>query len=135
MSSSSSPMLARVLKAAVLRGASDVHVKAGDVFRARIEGELVPLTKQRLTPQQTRALAAMFARLAPDDPRLDTLRDFDCSWGVAGRRPLSHQCAAPAVVVHDDPARDSLFGAHTRGARPSRGRYASSPNRPPGSSW
>jgi twitching motility protein PilT len=84
MSSSSSPMLARVLKAAVLRGASDVHVKAGDVFRARIEGELVPLTKQRLTPQQTRALAGMFAGLLPEDPRLDTLRDLDCSWGVAG---------------------------------------------------
>ena len=82
MSSSTSPMLARVLKAAVLRGASDVHVKAGDVFRARIDGELVPLTKQRLTPQQTRALAAMFAGLSPEDPRLDTLRELDCSWGV-----------------------------------------------------
>jgi twitching motility protein PilT len=77
-------MLTRVLKAAVLRGASDVHVKAGDVFRARVEGELVPLTKQRLTPQQTRALAAMFADMSPDDPRLDTLRDLDCSWGVPG---------------------------------------------------
>lgn len=84
MSSSTSPMLARVLKAAVLRGASDVHIKAGDVFRARIEGELVPLTKQRLTPQQTRALAAMFAGLSPEDPRLDTLRELDCSWGVPG---------------------------------------------------
>jgi twitching motility protein PilT len=84
MSSSHSPMLARVLKAAVLRGASDVHAKAGDVFRARIEGELVPLTKQRLTPQQTRALAAMFAGMSVDDPRLDSLRDLDCSWGVPG---------------------------------------------------
>ena len=84
MSSSTSPMLARVLKAAVLRGASDVHVKAGDVFRARVEGELIPLTKQRLTPQQTRALAAMFAGLSPEDPRLETLRELDCSWGVPG---------------------------------------------------
>jgi twitching motility protein PilT len=82
--SANSPMLARVLKAAVLRGASDVHVKAGDVFRARVNGELVPLTKQRLTPQQTRALAAMFANMTADDPRLDTLRDLNCSWGVAG---------------------------------------------------
>lgn len=80
----SSPMLARVLKAAVLRGASDVHAKAGDVFRARVEGELVPLTKQRLTPQQTRALAAMFAGLDPEDARLESIRDFDCSWGVPG---------------------------------------------------
>jgi twitching motility protein PilT len=79
-----SPMLARVLKAAVVRGASDVHAKAGDVFRARVDGELVPLTKQLLTTQQTRALAAMFAGMEAEDPRLDELRDFDCSWGVAG---------------------------------------------------
>jgi twitching motility protein PilT len=79
-----SPMLARVLRAAVLRGASDVHAKAGDVFRARVDGELVPLTKQLLTTQQTRALAAMFAGIETDDPRIETLRDFDCSWGVAG---------------------------------------------------
>ena len=26
----------------------------------------------------------MFANFAPDDPRLDTLRDLNCSWGVAG---------------------------------------------------
>jgi twitching motility protein PilT len=84
MNTGDSPMLARVLKAAVLRGASDVHAKAGDVFRARVDGELTPLTKQILTPQQTRALAAMFAGTTPDDPRLETIRDFDCSWGVAG---------------------------------------------------
>ena len=81
---SESSMLTKVLKAAVSRGASDVHAKAGDVFRARVDGHLVPLTKQRLTPAQTRALAATFAELALDDPRLDALRDFDCSWGLAG---------------------------------------------------
>jgi twitching motility protein PilT len=79
-----SPMLTRVLKAAIQRGASDVHAKAGDVFRARVDGKLVPLTKQRLTPQQTQALAAMFADMPTDDPRLSAMRDFDCSWGVAG---------------------------------------------------
>lgn len=79
-----SSMLTRVLKSAVQRGASDVHAKAGDVFRARVDGALVPLTKQRLTPDQTRALAATFAGLTLDDPRLDSLRDFDCSWGIPG---------------------------------------------------
>jgi twitching motility protein PilT len=79
-----SSMLTMVLKSAVQRGASDVHAKAGDVFRARVDGDLVPLTKQRLTPAQTRALAATFAGLTLDDPRLDALRDFDCSWGLAG---------------------------------------------------
>jgi twitching motility protein PilT len=77
-------MLVKVLKAAIQRGASDVHAKAGDVFRARVDGRLVPLTKQRLTPAQTRVLAATFAGMEHDDPRLDTLRDFDCSWGVPG---------------------------------------------------
>jgi twitching motility protein PilT len=81
---SESSLLSRVLKSAIQRGASDVHAKAGDVFRARVDGHLVPLTKQRLTPAQTRALAATFAGLELDDPRLDSLRDFDCSWGLAG---------------------------------------------------
>ena len=43
-----------IFKAAIQRGASDLHIKAGDFLRARIHGELVPLTKQRLTPEQTR---------------------------------------------------------------------------------
>ncbi len=98
-----SPMLARVLKAAVLREASDVHAKAGDVFRARVGGVLVPLTKQRLTPAQTRALAATFAGLELEDPRLDAVRDFDCSWGVPGvgrfRVNVSRQRSSFMVVL------------------------------------
>src|SRR5436190_1062410 len=49
----------KIIKAAVDRGASDLHIKAGDVFRARIHGKLVPLTKQALTPEQTSTMAAM----------------------------------------------------------------------------
>ena len=49
--------LEKIIKAAVERGASDLHIKAGDVFRARINGKLVPLTKQRLTPDQTKSIA------------------------------------------------------------------------------
>jgi twitching motility protein PilT len=74
----------KVIKAAIDRGASDLHIKAGDVFRARIDGQLVPLTKQRLTPAQTRAIAL---RLIPNDEdraRVDRLRDYDCSWGMPG---------------------------------------------------
>ncbi len=32
----------KIIKAAIDRGASDLHIKAGDVFRARINGRLVP---------------------------------------------------------------------------------------------
>jgi len=74
----------KIIKAAVDRGASDLHIKAGDVFRARINGRLVPLTKQRLTPEQTKAIAKQLISNDDDRSRLDKLRDYDCSWGVPG---------------------------------------------------
>jgi len=74
----------KIIKAAVERGASDLHIKAGDVFRARIDGKLVPLTKQRLTPDQTRAIALKLIANEDDRGRIDRLKDFDCSWGVPG---------------------------------------------------
>src|SRR5467141_1732359 len=74
----------QIIKAAVDRGASDLHIKAGDVFRARIDGKLVPLTKQRLTPEQTRAIALRLLPSDEDRARIDRLRDYDCSWGAAG---------------------------------------------------
>jgi twitching motility protein PilT len=74
----------KIIKAAVQRGASDLHIKAGDVFRARINGKLVPLTKQRLTPDQTKAIALKLISSEDDRARIDRLHDFDCSWGMPG---------------------------------------------------
>ena len=74
----------KIIKAAVDRGASDLHIKAGDVFRARIDGKLVPLTKQRLTPDQTKAIAQRLISNEDDRARIDRLRDYDCSWGMPG---------------------------------------------------
>ena len=74
----------KIIKAAVDRGASDLHIKAGDVFRARINGRLVPLTKQRLTPEQTKAIAKQLIPTEEDRGRIDKIRDYDCSWGVPG---------------------------------------------------
>ena len=74
----------KIIKAAVDRGASDLHIKAGDVFRARIDGKLVPLTKQRLTPEQTKAIALRFIPGEEDRARIDRIMDFDCSWGAPG---------------------------------------------------
>ncbi len=72
-----------ILKAAIQRGASDIHIKAGDFIRARIQDELVPITKQRVPPEQTRQLAQ---QLLPEWERgnIDKLRDYDCSWGASG---------------------------------------------------
>src|SRR5437763_14477405 len=74
----------KIIKAAVDRGASDLHIKAGDVFRARIDGKLVPLTKQRLTPHQTKAIALQLIANEEDRGRIDKLRDYDCSCGMPG---------------------------------------------------
>jgi twitching motility protein PilT len=74
----------RIIKAAVDRGASDLHIKAGDVFRARINGRLVPLTKQKLTPEQTRTIALHLMSNEDDKARIDKLTDYDCSWAANG---------------------------------------------------
>jgi twitching motility protein PilT len=74
----------KIIKAAVDRGASDLHIKAGDVFRARIHGDLVPLTKQALTPEQTRAVALHLMTNEDDKARIDKILDYDCSWAAAG---------------------------------------------------
>ncbi len=74
----------KIIKAAVDRGASDLHIKAGDVFRARIDGKLVAMTKQALTPDQTRAIALRLISNEKVKANIDTLLDYDCSWGAAG---------------------------------------------------
>src|SRR3712207_5218258 len=74
----------RIIKAAVDRGASDLHIKAGDVFRARIDGRLVPLTKQALSPEQTKQIALRLIPSEEDRARIDRITDYDCSWGAAG---------------------------------------------------
>ena len=72
----------RIIKAAVERGASDVHIKAGDVVRARVDGRLVALTRQALTPEQTRSLAAIL--LDGESVSLDTITDHDVAWAAPG---------------------------------------------------
>ena len=74
----------KIIKAAVDRGASDLHIKAGDVFRARIDGKLVAMTKQALTPEQTRAIALRLIGNEKVRQNVDQLLDYDCSWGAPG---------------------------------------------------
>jgi len=106
----------KIIKAAVDRGASDLHIKAGDVFRARIDGKLVPLTKQRLTPEQTKAIALRLIPSEDDRSRIDRIRDYDCSWGMPGigrfrvniLRQRSSFMIVMRVIPFDVPTFDSL---------------------------
>ncbi len=74
----------RIIKAAVDRGASDIHIKAADCVRARIDGRLVALTKQALTAEQTRTIALHLMESEAERATIDTLRDYDCSWAQPG---------------------------------------------------
>ena len=106
----------KIIKAAVDRGASDLHIKAGDVFRARINGRLVPLTKQRLTPEQTKVIAQRLIPTEEDRARIDRIRDYDCSWGMPGigrfrvniLRQRSSFMIVMRVIPFDVPTFDTL---------------------------
>ena len=73
-----------IFKAAIQRGASDLHMKAGDFLRARVNGDLVPLTQQRLMPEQIRQICLQLIPHEKDKARLDEITDYDCSWGAPG---------------------------------------------------
>ncbi len=92
-----------IIKAAIEKGASDLHIKAGDVFRARIDGKLVALTTQPLTPEQTRAIALRLIPKEADRARIDEILDYDCSWGMPGvgrfRVNISRQRSSVMVVM------------------------------------
>jgi len=67
---------------AVQRGASDLHIKTGDVIRARINGILQPLSQDRLTPQQVQAVAAKMIADPEVRERMQSLKEYDCSYGI-----------------------------------------------------
>ena len=97
----------KILRAAVERGASDLHIKADDVFRARIDGRLVPLTRQALTSEQTRAIAQSLIPVEADRARIDELMDYDCSYALPGvgrfRVNIMRQRGAYSIVMRAIP--------------------------------
>ncbi len=92
-----------LFKAAIDRGASDVHIKAGDVIRARIHGDLLPLTQQRLSAEQVKGIALKLIPHEEDRQNFDKLLDYDCSWGLPGigrfRVNIMKQRGSPMIVM------------------------------------
>src|SRR5260370_27599894 len=97
----------KIIKAAVDRGASDLHIKAGDFFRARIHGDLVALTNQKLTPDQTKSVALHLMSNEDDKARIDKIMDYDCSWALDGvgrfRVNIMKQRGAFSIVMRAIP--------------------------------
>ena len=73
-----------MFKKAIEDGASDIHIKAGDFVRARLNGELIPLTEQKISHAQVRELAVKLIPHEGDRERIDEIQDYDCSWGLPG---------------------------------------------------
>jgi twitching motility protein PilT len=96
-----------LFKAAVERGASDIHIKAGDYMRARVHGILQPLTQQRLTPEQVKGIALQLIPHEDDRRNFDKLLDYDCSWGITGvgrfRVNIMKQRGSPMIVMRAIP--------------------------------
>ena len=70
----------RLIEAAVERGASVIHIKAGDVFRARIDGQMVKLSSHAFSGDEVREVALQLLSEPRDRERIDEIRDFDTSW-------------------------------------------------------
>jgi twitching motility protein PilT len=96
-----------LFKAAIERGASDIHVKAGDVIRARIHGDLQPLTQQKLSAEQVKGIALQVIPHEEDRQRFDSILDYDCSWGIPGvgrfRVNIMRQRGSPMIVMRSIP--------------------------------
>jgi twitching motility protein PilT len=96
-----------LFKAAIERGASDIHIKSGDVVRIRIHGDLKPLTQQKLTPDQVKDIALKLIPHEEDREQFDRLLDYDCSWGITGvgrfRVNIMKQRGSPMIVMRAIP--------------------------------
>jgi twitching motility protein PilT len=102
-----------LFKAAIERGASDIHIKSGDVIRIRVLGELLPLTQQKLSPDQVKAIAVKLIPHEEDRENFDKLLDYDCSWGIPGigrfRVNIMRQRGSPMVVMRVIPIEIPTF--------------------------
>lgn len=80
MSSEDQGGMEQLLRAAVQAGAQSLIIKAGDVFRARIDGELVRLSEKPFTPEDTRRIAKELIPEPDIRENIDQLTDRDFAW-------------------------------------------------------
>jgi twitching motility protein PilT len=96
-----------LFRAAVERGASDIHIKAGDYIRARVNGDLQTLTQQKLTVDQVKGIALQLIPHEEDRQNFDRILDYDCSWGIPGigrfRVNIMKQRGSPMIVMRAIP--------------------------------
>ena len=102
-----------MFKKAIANGASDIHIKAGDFVRARVDGDLVALTEQKISHAQVRALALKLIPHEHDRERIDEIMDYDCAWGLPGlgrfRITILRQCGVLSIIMRIIPLEIPTF--------------------------
>lgn len=73
-------LMEKLVRAAVERGAQSLHIKAGDVFRARVHGDLVALSEVPFSADDTRRIVLRLLPTDTDRENIDLLRDMDFAW-------------------------------------------------------
>jgi twitching motility protein PilT len=105
-----------LLAKAIAGGASDVHIKVGQPPGARIRGEMIYFRTEKITPEDTAAVARLVISNAAVLERLFELKEYDASYTAPtiGRFRVNvyRQRGSLAVVMRfiptDIPAMESL---------------------------
>jgi twitching motility protein PilT len=108
--------LRRYLAMAIERGATDVHLRAGDGVYARIDGQLVPLETPPLSSVSTFEMVQHILSTSHNAPIIDDVRDFTGPWSAPGiarfRVSVLRQRSSFAIVMRvipdELPSLDSL---------------------------
>lgn len=91
------------LASAIERGATDVHLRAGDGVYARIDGQLTPLETPPLSAVSTFEMVQHILSTSHNAPAIDDVRDFTGPWSAPGiarfRVSILRQRSSFAIVM------------------------------------
>jgi twitching motility protein PilT len=111
------------LVTAIERGATDVHLRAGDVVYARIDGKLTPLDTPVLTAVATHEMVRHILGTSGSAPAIEEVRDYTGPWSAPGiarfRVSVLRQRSSFAIVMRVIP--DVLPSLESLGVPPAVG--------------
>jgi twitching motility protein PilT len=88
---------------AIQRGATDIHIRAGDVVYARVGGQLTPLETPVLTAVNSFEMVTHILGTSGSAPLIDDVRDYSGPWSAPGiarfRVSILRQRSSFAIVM------------------------------------
>ena len=80
----SESFLHQLLGKALAANASDIHLKVGQPPGARVRGDMVYFRVDKMSPEDTDAVARIILAERVNHPTLETLNEYDTSYSVSG---------------------------------------------------